>query len=51
MMQGITQGKPMGPSQKLDSSSRLKISLQFPFRGFGFSLCFVFIILLRCFLL
>ncbi|KHG08784.1 Zinc metalloproteinase nas-12 [Gossypium arboreum] len=49
--QGITQEKPIGPSQKPDSSSRLKISLQFLFKGFGFSLCFVLIILMRCFLL
>ncbi|KHG16460.1 hypothetical protein F383_03009 [Gossypium arboreum] len=33
--QGTAQGKPINPSQKQDSSSRLKIFPQFPFRSFG----------------
>ncbi|KHG23866.1 hypothetical protein F383_29768 [Gossypium arboreum] len=33
--QGITQGKPIDASQKLDSSSKLKISLQVPSGVFG----------------
>ncbi|KHG24276.1 hypothetical protein F383_03845 [Gossypium arboreum] len=40
---------PIDSSQKPDPPSRLEISPQFLFRSFGFSLCFVFIILLRCF--
>ncbi|KHG18917.1 hypothetical protein F383_25483 [Gossypium arboreum] len=41
--QGITQGKPIDPSQKSNSSSRLKISLQVPSGVLGFLMfCYLY---------